>query len=897
MAQRFAIYLTRDHRDGVSRSWIKPLSGEARADQAQAPEDNPGAEFIGICHATGPARLDCEGISQILAASPSGRTSAVYERLARRRRGHDQKPKRAAFRLSAARRSEWFTDGDHIPAAQRAQFREHTFLFCDGRDGSYARQSVFLPLLGFEQALADFVASEGWWEPVALFEGMGRLEFASAKIAMPAAGSQRVRVQPASDPAPALKAPQPQTPPKAETESDGALETLAIGPQMVADTLASLLMRFAVEKALGQNSVPGRIANAAGAGPLEPFRAHLLAKRPLILIETVHFELAPNIGRFIATLAGLKVRSERRAAVDVLGGGPERAQPRVILFEKSDFERGFNDADKELDNRIRNLVQQGDIGIVVTDALSALPGALRLNRDLELRLPDITGQVRAAVLTSLFGAEAQSSAEDDSWSRYASALDFEKIAFAGLKGPAAIKDLAERVKGRLARMGAIKGMKLADIHGLGQAKTQAEIFIADIEAYLASRIPWSEVDRGMLLVGPPGTGKTMLAKAISKETGVRFIHASASEWQASSHLGEHIQSIRNSFSMARRFAPSILFIDEFDSIGRRGHGGQNEFYHTAVVNCVLEELQGFEDREGVVVIAATNRAEGVDAALKRAGRLDRIVEVHYPTIDALEKIYAYYIGEQKKQGLEHGPLTLRELARLTFGQTGADVELYMRGAARRARMRANQGGSGKIAQDDIVAEIMKSPTGESGAVRLTPDEMRRVAVHEAGHALVRLTGPDKGATISYLSITPRSDGTLGFVFNAPDERHTRTREDLREIVRMLFGGRAAESVVFGENAISSGSGGPSPQTDLAQATRLVTAMAGQFGFSRKGGLVWRTDALPENVEGEVRRELDQLYKEARARILKNRRLLDKIVKILIEKQEITGPDLRALLRR
>jgi ATP-dependent Zn protease len=584
-------------------------------------------------------------------------------------------------------------------------------------------------------------------------------------------------------------------------------------------------------------------------------------------------------------------------AADVLGGTPERAQPRVVLFEKADFERGYNEADKELDNRLRSLVQQGDIGVVVTDALAALPGALRLNRDLELRLPDIAGPVRAAVLTALFGTEAHSGPADDSWSRYASALDFEKIAFAGLKGQAAVRDLADRVKSRLQRMGATKGMRLADIHGLGEAKTQAEIFIADIESYLKGTIPWSEVDRGMLLVGPPGTGKTMLAKAISKETGVRFIHASASEWQASSHLGEHIQSIRNSFSMARRFAPSILFIDEFDSIGRRGHGGQNEFYHTAVVNCVLEELQGFEDREGVVVVAATNRAEGVDPALKRAGRLDRLVEVHYPTIDALEKIYAYYIAEQKKIDLEHGALNLRELARLTFGQTGADVELYVRGAARRARMRASQGGSAKITQDDVVAEIMKSPTGESGAVRLSPEEMRRVAIHEAGHALIRLTGPDKGELMSFLSITPRSDGTLGFVFNAPDERHTRTRAELNEMVRVLFGGRAAESVVFGEGAISSGSGGPSPSADLAQATRLVTAMAAQYGFSQKGGLFWRDKALPAKVEAEVRRELDKLYKETRARIQQNRRLLDKIVKILLEKQEITGPELRAMLGR
>jgi len=171
-------------------------------------------------------------------------------------------------------------------------------------------------------------------------------------------------------------------------------------------------------------------------------------------------------------------------------------------------------------------------------------------------------------------------------------------------------------------------------------------------------------------------------------------------------------------------------------------------------------------------------------------------------------------------------------------------------------------------------------------------------VHEAGHALIKLTGPDKGETISFLSIAPRADGTLGFVYSGPDERHTRTRDELCEIVRVLFGGRAAESIVYGEWEVSSGSGGPSPYADLAQATRLVSAMATQYGYSKKGGLFWRQkDTLPAALEEEIAAELDRLYKETKLRVQRNKKTLDRIAQLLLERQEITGEELREILKR
>lgn len=858
MSQHFALFCARDHRDVVIRSWLRPLAGgEGEGGEALGVRESmlgdadPAAELVLTGQGFGPRLLDAGALAT---------------------QQHASRIRQALAGLRFEPRA-WYAQAGDVPARARAHYGAFTYVYRDRRDGEVARMRIFLPRkLG--PALAAFLKEHAQFEPIALLEGHGALEPVSP-------GALR------DDPSTFASGPLRKVLDAGEDSETLARPT----PEAVADMLAGILTRagitsFVETGGLGQD-------DDDGGEPLTRFSRFLLKNRPLILMETVHAELAPNIGMVVTSLLSTRTRGAPPAL-----HSDGRAQPRIVLIDGATLAYGFGEGDKEINSRLRALAQAGDIGLVVVDSFTTVPLGLRHNRDIEIRLPEIVGPLREAVLTALFGADARSKPADDSWARYATTLDFEKVAFAGVRGAAAVADLSMRVKSRLERMGAAKGLRLAEIEGLGAAKEQAEIFLADLEAFLNGRIPWSEVDRGLLLIGPPGVGKTMLAKAISKEAGVRFIQASAAEWQASSHLGEHIQAIRNSFSLARRFAPSILFIDEFDSIGRRGSDAQNEFYHTAVVNCVLEELQGFEDREGVMVIAATNRPDAVDPALKRAGRLDRTVEIHYPTIDALEHIYRYYVGEQKKLGFEHGTLNFKELARLTFGQTGADVEVYVRGAARRARMRAGNSGAAVVSQQDFIAEIMKSPAGGSGALRLGEAEMRRTAVHEAGHALVQLAGPTRGANISYLSITPRADGTLGFVFNAPDERYTRTRRELDEFVRVLMGGRAAESVVYGEGNVSSGAGGASPAADLAQATTLLRSMAAHYGFSRRGGLVWRADEpLPNDVDKEVRRVLDRLYGETRRRIRRHRGLLNRIVRVLLARQEITGTELRRLLGR
>ena len=434
-----------------------------------------------------------------------------------------------------------------------------------------------------------------------------------------------------------------------------------------------------------------------------------------------------------------------------------------------------------------------------------MPEPLRRVADLVLTLPRIDARLFVEVFQKVLGAPPPVAWDKDGadWTRYLLHTDFHAPLRLKLAPTEAIAYLRERCKARLAQVSAGTSPRLEELHGLGEARQVAEDLIADIAAARAGKIAWSAVDRGVLLVGSPGTGKTTLARAIARACEVKFIHASAAQWQSTGALDVHLRAIRESFAEARRYAPAILFLDEIDSIGNREQlSGSNAVYQTEVIIAVLEQLQGIDPEEPVMVIAATNYVEKVDPALRRAGRLDQVVTIPLPNVAGLEQIFTYHLKPYRQAKEVGRDVDTKLLAQLAFGLTGADVEFFVRGAARRAR-KARRG----MTQADLVAEITRRPRRPDSVVRLTPEEMRRVAAHEAGHALIGLLSPRAAHEITFVSIVPRTNGSLGFTATVPPEGAVMTRREVLERLQMVLAGRAAEELVYGKDDVGLGAGG------------------------------------------------------------------------------------------
>jgi cell division protease FtsH len=444
----------------------------------------------------------------------------------------------------------------------------------------------------------------------------------------------------------------------------------------------------------------------------------------------------------------------------------------------------------------------------------------------------------------------------------------------------------------------------ADVAGVDEAKEELKEIVAFLKdpkghGRLGARMP-----KGVLLVGPPGAGKTLLARAVAGEAGVPFFSISGSEF-VEMFVGVGAARVRDLFEQARAKAPAIIFIDELDALGRarasmQGIGGGHD-EKEQTLNQLLVELDGFDSTAGIVLLAATNRPEVLDPALLRAGRFDRQVLVDRPDRVGREAILQVHT---RKVRLAPG-LRLEEVAALTPGFTGADLANLVNEAALVATRRNAE----EITIDDFTAAIERIVAGLEKKNRLlNPREREIVAHHEMGHALVAAAVPGCDP-VHKISIIPRGIGALGYTIQRPTEdRYLMTREELEDKMTVLLGGRAAEQLVYGH--LSTGAA-----DDLAKATDIARNMVTRFGMGGKLGPV-TYESEPNGFLGQIAgtrrlyaedtaREIDVAVRElvegaferARRVLARNRPLLDESARQLLAKETLADKELSALLER
>jgi cell division protease FtsH len=424
-----------------------------------------------------------------------------------------------------------------------------------------------------------------------------------------------------------------------------------------------------------------------------------------------------------------------------------------------------------------------------------------------------------------------------------------------------------------------------EVAGLDEAKEELhEVvdFLRDPVRFgrLGARVP-----KGILLYGPPGTGKTLLAKAIASEAGARFYAQSASAF-VEMFAGLGAARIRKLFEEARKNAPSIIFIDELDAVGaqRTGHGFSREQDQT--LNQLLVELDGFEAREQVIVMGASNRLQDLDTALLRPGRFDRQVLVAAPDLAGREEILLVHTrGKPLADGVD-----LTSIARQTAGLTGAELE----NIANEAAIFAGRLGHDVIAQSDFEDAMERVVAGLQQRRVVTEKERRVLAYHEAGHAVLsHLTGDL--LPVHKVTIVSRGQA-LGYTLNLPsEERYLHTTEEFVDLLKIYLAGRAAEQIVFGR--VTNGAA-----NDLERATDVARAMVFEFGMSNaSASRTMRADnyALSEETkrlrDQEQARLTDEAYADAIRLLQKHRSVLDRIAKALLEKETLQKDELDELL--
>ncbi|MBQ4611360.1 MAG: ATP-dependent zinc metalloprotease FtsH [Clostridia bacterium] len=442
------------------------------------------------------------------------------------------------------------------------------------------------------------------------------------------------------------------------------------------------------------------------------------------------------------------------------------------------------------------------------------------------------------------------------------------------------------------------GIKFSDVAGVDEAKEN----LAEIVDYLHNPQKYTEIGasmpKGLLLVGPPGTGKTMLAKAVAGEANVPFFSMSGSEF-VEMFVGMGASKVRDLFKQAKEKAPCIVFIDEIDAIGQKRNSGQfgGNDEREQTLNQLLTEMDGFEGNTGVIILAATNRPESLDPALTRPGRFDRRVPVDLPDLKGREEILKVHAKKIKiAQDVD-----FNHIARMASGASGAELANIVNEAA----LRAVRSGRSEATQADLEESIEVVIAGyqKKNAI-LTDKEKLIVAYHEIGHALVAAKQTNS-APVQKITIVPRTSGALGYTMQVDTGNHyLMSKEEIENKIATYTGGRAAEELVF--DSITTGA-----SNDIEQATKLARAMITRFGMSSSFGMVALetvnnqylggdaslacSSETQTQIDQEVMELIENQYCKAYEILRENRQKLDELAKYLYEKETVTGEEFMSLL--
>ena len=444
-----------------------------------------------------------------------------------------------------------------------------------------------------------------------------------------------------------------------------------------------------------------------------------------------------------------------------------------------------------------------------------------------------------------------------------------------------------------------QGIKFADVAGEDEAKENLQEIVNYLHDPTRYQNIGAHIPKGVLLVGPPGTGKTMLAKAVAGESNVPFFSMSGSEF-VEMFVGMGASKVRDLFSQAKEKAPCIVFIDEIDAIGQKRsgggqYGGNDEREQT--LNQLLTEMDGFEDNSGVIILAATNRPESLDPALTRPGRFDRRVPVELPDLKGREAILRVHANKIKlAEDVDFGVV-----ARMASGASGAELANIVNEAA----LRAVRDNCKLVTQADLEESIETVIAGyqKKNAI-LTDQEKWIVSYHEIGHALVAARQTNS-APVQKITIIPRTSGALGYTMQVEEGNHyLMNKEEIENKIATLTGGRAAEEVVFG--SITTGA-----SNDIEQATKLARAMLTRYGMSDTFGMVALETVTNQYLGGdaslacspETQTRIDQLvvelvekaHRKAKEILTADRAKLDELAKYLYQKETITGEEFMKIL--